>query len=249
MRDGDLMNRLQTGIPGFDSLIEGGLPEGTTTLLSGPTGSGKTVFGLQFLYNGAIQYDEPGIYITLETRPDELRLEADQFGWNLLEIEEKGKLIIIDAASSKAQLPTSEKYALKRGFDMEALAEMIYSAIETSKAKRLVLDSIAGLMLRFNEPSEVRRELYRISSLLNELKITSLLIGEADESGHQNSMGVEQFVTQGFVTLRISEVNERLERSLLIRKMRFTSHSMDRHRLDIDKSGIKVRKPKAKSPN
>ena len=239
------MNRLQTGISGFDTLIEGGIPEGTTTLLSGPTGSGKTVFGLQYLYNGAIQFDEPGIYVTLETRPNDLRMEALQFGWDFSELENKGHLTIIDAASSKAQLPTSEKFALKRGFDMEALAEIIYSAIESTKAKRLVLDSISGLMLRFSEPSEVRRELYRISSLLNELKVTSIFIGETDDSGNQSRVGVEQFVTQGFVAFSISEINDHLERGLLVRKMRFTSHSMKKHGFEIGKSGIKITKTRS----
>jgi len=236
------MNRLQTGITGFDALIEGGFPEGTTTLLSGPTGSGKTIFGIQYLYNGATQFDEAGIFITLETRPSDLRLEALQFGWDLSALEKNGKLAIIDAASSKAQLPTSEKFALKRGFDMETLAEMIYNAIEATKAKRLVLDSISGLMLRFSESSEVRRELYRINALLNELKVTSLFIGEADDSGNQSSIGVEQFVTQGFVTFSISEIDEQLERHLFIRKMRFTSHSMKKHGYEIGKSGLKVLK-------
>ncbi|MFW9932272.1 MAG: ATPase domain-containing protein [Candidatus Thorarchaeota archaeon] len=241
------MDRLQTGISGFDSLIEGGLPRGTTTLISGPTGAGKTIFALQYLYNGATQFDESGIYVTLETRPNDLRQEALQFGWNFSELEKKGKLSIIDAASSKAQLPTSETYALKRGFDMEALAEIIYNAVETSKAKRLVLDSISGLMLRFGEIAEIRRELYRISSFLNELKVTSLFIGETDDSGLHSRIGVEQFITQGFVAFSISEVDDLLERSLLIRKMRFTSHSMKRHGFEIGKAGIKVSKTSAKT--
>ena len=239
------MNRHSTGISGFDALIEGGLPEGTTTLLTGPTGSGKTLFGIQYLHNGVVKYDESGIFVTLETRPDDLRLEASQFGYDLSKIEEDGRLTIVDAASSRAQLPTSERYALKRGFDMDSLAEMIYDVIESTKAKRLVLDSIAGLMLRFNEPSEVRRELYRLSALLNELKVTSIFIGEM--IGANTDIGVEKFVTQGLVTLDISETNDELERHLLVRKMRFTSHSMKRHGFTISKSGIKVRKAKAKS--
>jgi len=239
------MNRLRTGIVGFDTLIEGGFAEGTTTLLTGPTGSGKTLFGIQYLFNGATEYDEPGIFVTLETRPNDLRFEASQFGWDLSELEEAGRLTIIDAASSRAQLPTSEKYALKRGFDMDSLAEMIYDVIESSKAKRLVLDSIAGLMLRFNEPSEVRRELYRISSLLNEIKVTSIFIGEMISD--RADIGVAKFITQGLITFGFTEVNGRLERDLLVRKMRFTAHSLKRHDFVIGNSGIKVLKKKATS--
>ncbi len=132
------MNKLRTGIPGLDDLIGGGIPEGSTTLISGRSGSGKTIFGIQYLYNGASEHDEPGILVTLEVRPNDLRAEALQFGWDLSELEKAGKITIIDAASSKAGLPTSEKFALKRGFDMEALAETIYGAIEETKAKRLI---------------------------------------------------------------------------------------------------------------
>ena len=130
------MKRLCTGVTGFDSLIEGGLPEGTTTLITGPTGSGKTLFGLQYILNGASEHDEPGIYITLETRPADLRLEALQFGWDIADLEKQEHITIIDAASSKAQLPTSEKYALLRGFDMDTLAEMIYD-FDSSRAGKI----------------------------------------------------------------------------------------------------------------
>ena len=240
------MNKLQTGILGLDDLIGGGIPEGSTTLLSGRSGSGKTIFGLQYLYHGAAQFDEPGILVTLEARPNDLRAEALQFGWDLKELESKGKLAIIDAASSKAGLPTSEQFALKRGFDMEALAETIYNAIEEIKAKRLVLDGIAGLTLRFNEPSEVRRELYRISALLNELRVTSLFIGEVDDPTTQSRSGVEQFIAQGLITLNLHENDGGLERDLLIWKMRLTSHSMKRHPYIISDKGIQVKKTTAK---
>ncbi len=235
------MNKLRTGIPGLDDLLDGGIPEGSTTLLSGRSGSGKTIFGMQYLYNGASQYDEPGILVTLEARPNDLRAEALQFGWDLSDLEKADKLTIIDAASSKAGLPTSEKFALKRGFDMEALAEAIYNAIEDTKAKRLVLDSISGLTLRFNEPSEVRRELYRISALLNELKVTSLFIGEVDNPSTQSRTGVEQFVAQGFITLNLRENDGGIDRDLLIWKMRLTPHSMKKHPYVIGDKGIQVK--------
>ncbi|MDF1538011.1 MAG: ATPase domain-containing protein [Candidatus Thorarchaeota archaeon] len=243
------MNKLRTGIPGLDDLLGGGIPAGSTTLLSGRSGSGKTIFGMQYLYNGASQHDEPGILVTLEARPNDLRAEALQFGWNLSDLEKSGKLTIIDAASSKAGLPTSEKFALKRGFDMEALAETIYNAIEETKAKRLVLDSISGLTLRFSEPSEVRRELYRISALLNELNITSLFIGEIDDSSTQSRAGVEQFIAQGLITLNLRENDGGLDRDLLIWKMRLTSHSMKKHPYVIDDKGIQVKKTQTKKKN
>lgn len=234
------MTRAKTGITGLDDLIGGGIIEGSTVLLSGQSGSGKTVFGLQFLYNGITKYNEPGVFVTLETRPDDLRSEAAQFGWNLNDLEHNNALTIIDAASGKAGLPTSEKYALRRGFDMSTLAEEIYRAIDETKAKRLVIDCISGLGIRFSEPSEVRTELFRISALLRELKVTSLFISEIIEPDSQSRAGVEQFVTQGLITLNLSEANGALKRDLLVWKMKQTTHSLKKHSFKIGKSGIEV---------
>jgi KaiC/GvpD/RAD55 family RecA-like ATPase len=241
------MTRTKTGITGLDELIGGGLVEGSTVLLSGQSGSGKTIFGLQFLYNGVTKYNEPGVYVTLETRPNELREEATQFGWDLQELEQKNALIIIDAASGKAGLPTSQKYALRRGFDMSTLAEEIYRAIDETKAKRLVIDCISGLGIRFNEPSEVRTELFRISALLRELKVTSLFISEIIEPDSQSRAGVEQFITQGLITLNLSETNGTLKRNLLVWKLKQTPHSLKKHPFKIGKSGIEVSSKKKSS--
>ncbi len=234
------MTRTKTGITELDELIGGGIIEGSTVLVSGQSGSGKTIFGLQFLYNGITKFNEPGVFVTLETRPNELRSEAAQFGWNLHELEQKNALTIIDAASGKAGLPTSERYALRRGFDMSTLAEEIYRAIAETKAKRLVIDCISGLGIRFSEPSEVRNELFRISALLQELKVTSLFISEIIEPDSQSRAGVEQFVTQGLITLNLSEVNGTLKRDLLVWKMKQTPHSLKKHPFRIGKSGIEI---------
>ena len=241
------MTRAKTGITGLDELIGGGIIEGSTVLLSGQSGSGKTVFGLQFLYNGITKYNEPGVFVTLETRPNELRTEASQFGWDLGILEQENALTIIDAASGKAGLPTSEKYALRRGFDMSTLAEEIYRAIDETKAKRLVIDCISGLGIRFSEPSEVRNELFRISALLQELKVTSLFISEIIEPDSQSRAGVEQFVTQGLITLNLCETNGALKRNLLVWKMKQTSHSLKKHSFKIGRSGIEIATKKKSS--
>jgi KaiC/GvpD/RAD55 family RecA-like ATPase len=183
--------------------------------------------------------------VTLETRPNDLRLEAKQFGWDLEELEKKKEIIIVDAASSKAGLPTSEKYAIRRGFDVSTLAEEIYRAVEDSKAKRLVIDCISALGMKFNEPSEVRSELFRISALLQELKVTSLLMSETINPDAHSRAGVEQFVTQGLISLNLFEVNGTLKRDLLIWKMRQTSHSLKKHTFTIGKKGIEIKARKS----
>lgn len=244
------MTKTRTGIQGLDELIGGGFVEGSTILLSGCTGTGKTIFGLQFLYSGAKRFGEPGIFVTLETRPKELRTEALQFGWDLQDLEDQKKVVIIDAASSKAGLPTSEKHTLRRGFDMSGLAEEVYRAVEEIDARRLVIDSLSGLGIRFSEPSEVRNELFRIGALLGELNVTSLFIGEVNDPSALSRAGVEQFVVQGLIVLSLSEVEGVLQRDLLIWKMRQTTHSMKKHPLIIAEKGIEidVSRPERKNP-
>jgi KaiC/GvpD/RAD55 family RecA-like ATPase len=234
------LDRVQTGIPGLDELLEGGFVRGSTTLLSGRSGSGKTIFGLQFLCHGITKCDESGIFVSLETRPKELRKEAFRLGWDLKALEQSGKLILIDAASNKAGLATSEKFALKRGFDTATLAEAIYEAIQSITAQRVVIDSLSGLSIRYSEPSDVRNAVFTISSLLSELGVTSILIGETNKPLEQSRAGVEQFLTQGLIELNLVEDETGLTRDLLIWKMLQTSHSLKRHKFKIDDSGISL---------
>ncbi|MBS3793406.1 MAG: AAA family ATPase [Candidatus Thorarchaeota archaeon] len=234
------MKRVKTGIPGLDSLVEGGLVGGSSVLLSGPAGSGKTVFGLQFLCTGASTYDEPGVFVTLESRPDELRAEALQFNWDIEKLEQEKAFVLIDAASSKAGLPTSENHALRRGFDLSALAQEIYDAVEEVRANRVVIDSLSALNIDFDETSNVRKEIYKLSALLRELGVTSVLVCDTVSPNTLSRIGVEEFVTQGLILLGLDVANDKLNRNLLIWKMRRTAHSMKKHRFVISENGIKV---------
>jgi len=234
------MKRVKTGIPGLDSLVEGGLVEGSSVLLSGPAGSGKTVFGLQFLCTGARTYDEPGVFVTLESRPDELRAEALQFNWDIEKLEQEKAFVLIDAASSKAGLPTSENHALRRGFDLSTLAQEIYDAVEEVRANRVVIDSLSALNIDFDETSNVRKEIFKLSALLRELGVTSILVCDTVSPNTLSRTGVEEFVTQGLILLDFGVANDKLNRNLLIWKMRRTAHSMKKHRFVISENGIKV---------
>lgn len=193
------MKRVKTGIPGFDNLIEGGLIEGSSILLSGPAGSGKTIFALQFLCSGARDYEEPGVFVTLESRPDELRAEALRFNWDIGVLEQNENFALIDAASSKAGLPTSENHALRRGFDLNTLAQEIYDAVEEMRANRVVIDSLSALNINFGESSNIRNDIYKLSALLRQLGVTSILVCDTTPPNAFSRTGVEEFVTQGLI--------------------------------------------------
>jgi KaiC/GvpD/RAD55 family RecA-like ATPase len=112
------IQRVPTGIPGFDELCSGGILRNRSYLLSGTAGAGKTIFGLQYLYNGITKYGENGIYIATEERPEQVRENVKQFGWDFEALEEEGKLAILDACSTKIGIPSHEKYVDVRPFDM-----------------------------------------------------------------------------------------------------------------------------------
>ncbi|MHA1916808.1 MAG: ATPase domain-containing protein [Candidatus Ranarchaeia archaeon] len=235
-----MSKRVKTSIPGLDGILHGGFIQGHNVLLSGSAGSGKTIFSLQFIINGATLNDEPGIFVTLEERPKEIRAEAKQFGWDLKELEEQKKLIIIDAASSKAGLPTGEKYALRRGFDINILAQEIYRASKEINASRIAIDSISALGIRLDETSTVRNAIFKLSSLLRELNCTSVMTSEMTGEFNYSRYGVEEFIAQGLILLDLSEEGGELKRTLLVRKMRGTSHSLKRFGFEICENGIAI---------
>ncbi|MHA1751271.1 MAG: ATPase domain-containing protein [Candidatus Helarchaeota archaeon] len=234
------VERINSGIDGLDEILGGGLLRGTCILVAGGTGTGKTIFSMEFLVKGAIEFNEPGILVTLEERPDELRREALNFGWDLRKLENENKFAIVDAASSKAGLPTNEKYALHRGFDVNTLAQEIYRASKELNAKRIVIDSISGLEVQYEGESSLRAAIFRLSALLREINCTSLMTCEMIGPDNYTRFRIEEFITQGVIQLDLREESAELRRSILVRKMRGTSHSLKRYPFEISDKGLIV---------
>ena len=90
----ETMDRTPTGITGLDDMLEGGLQKGGVYLLAGDTGGGKTIFSSQYLYVGAVKYEEPGVMISLEERSEDIRKNLTKFGWNFAKLEEYGKIVV-----------------------------------------------------------------------------------------------------------------------------------------------------------
>ena len=150
-----------TGIEGVDELLEGlGIPRGYAVLVLGGPGSGKTSFGFQFLINGVLKYEEPGVFVSLDEDPNQLRWNAARMGLELEPLEKEGKLSIIDATvvrfvSKDVSVGASSISVSKGEFAMASVLEMINRKIIETGAKRLVIDSLASLILRF--PNEIER--------------------------------------------------------------------------------------------
>ncbi|OKY78524.1 MAG: KaiC family ATPase implicated in signal transduction [Candidatus Methanohalarchaeum thermophilum] len=233
-------DRVPTGIEGFDDLCAGGLLKGRSYLLSGNAGAGKSIFATQFLYNGAKKYDEPGIYVTTEETPTNIRENMKNFGVDLKELEEENKLAIVDASAAKIGIPSDEKYVEVQPFDMQSLINKIIDIQEEIGAERCIIDSTTSLAFSIEENSDLRIELLKLSSTLGVLGLTSLMIAEVSDSNEISRYGIEEFVTEGVIRLYYQKKEGIRVRSVEIYKMRGSDHSKKIHPFEITEKGIKV---------
>jgi len=262
------LQRMQSGIPGFDQIVGGGLIRDRVYLLTGPAGAGKTIFSSQFLYNGLTKYGENGVYVVLEETPQQLRENVyNSFSWDLRSLEESGNLIILDAISSRLGLGSDEPYVVPRPFTLEALLYEIQTAIQTTRARRVVIDSLDAMSLELTQV-DLRSLIQRLTMILKSFGCTTLLVsGQADTTtGHTGRKAVEEYVVDGMIRLHHSleesisgetllEQNamhgNSLEedsfsmkmraRKVEIPKMRGTSHSHYLHPFLIGETGIEVK--------
>ncbi|WP_297497566.1 ATPase domain-containing protein [Thermococcus sp.] len=236
------VERIRSGIPGFDGLIEGGFPKGTTVLVTGPTGSGKTTFGVQFVYKGAELYNEPGVIVTMEERAQDLRREMKSFGWDIEKYEKEGLIAIVDGVSAVVGLPSEEQYVLEGNINAEDFLRYIYRVVKAINAERLLVDSIPSIAFRLRKEDEIREVLLQLNTILLEMGITSILTTEAPDPAHGriSRYGVEEYISRGVVLLDFIEKEVELKRYLLIRKMRETKHSMKKYPFEITSEGIVV---------
>jgi circadian clock protein KaiC len=244
------MERVKTGIEGLDQALHGGIPKGNVILLSGSAGTGKTLICLSFIYHGATKFNEPGIYISTDQTPEELRLQAKNFGWDLEALEKKNMLRLyhVDVTSEK---------------DMQYLKKLGKVAKEI-KAKRIVLDSLTTVT-EFLTPFEIRKGmklfetleaispvpmteaivaknvLMKIINYLKSTGCTCLVTSELPEEGNWLSRDTcSEFLADGVITLRPFKY-ARSDIDLLVVKLRYGSHSKDLHKIYITEKGVEVK--------
>jgi len=232
------LERVESGIPGLDELLKGGIPRRNVALLSGGPGTGKSIFGQQFLYHGLLK-KQPGILVALEEHPVQIRINMAQFGWDVRKFENEGLFAIVDAFTAGiGEAAKHEKYVVRTIDDVQALIEVLRKAVKDLGAERVVVDSVTTLYM--TKPVIARSTVMLLKRVLSGLGCTSILVSQVSvtERGF-GGPGVEH-VADGIIRLDLDEVNGRLYRSLLIYKMRGTAHSMNRHPFDITDKGIVV---------
>jgi KaiC/GvpD/RAD55 family RecA-like ATPase len=232
--------RVTSGIPGLDELIEGGFPRNRSILVSGGTGTGKTIFGLQFLVEGA-KRGEAGVLVAVDEKPRHVIEDALRFGWDLAGASEKKLLSVLDAS------PYFTARHGTNGLDARQVASDLAQQVRGISAMRLVIDSLTSLIPHETPDLRVYDFLRSfLFSLEDNLGCTMLLTARTFPG--DDSPGVRrtaELLTSGIVDLKIGPVGEpMLGRSLLIQKMRGTRIELVERRFDIlDDRGIVLSQP------
>jgi len=214
------IEKLETGIAGFDFISNGGLPKSRVTLISGSAGSAKTIFAAQFLVEGIRQAGEGGVFITLEESPEDIRKNMAGFGWDIEGWERDDKWAFVDAS-----FQPGEEMTVTGSYDFGALLARIEHAVLKVDAKRVVIDSMGAIFTRIADAITVRHELFRITQALKRMDVTAVLTAEcAEDYGEISRYGVEEFVADNVMILRNVLEEEKRRRTIEILKFRGTSH-------------------------
>jgi KaiC/GvpD/RAD55 family RecA-like ATPase len=221
-----MANRIRTGIPGFDEIINGGFIPRSVNLLSGGAGTGKTIFALQYLFNGARMFNERCMYISFEEDIDEVKSDVEEFGFNFDEVSELVKFIYIAPYGLTSFLP--------------ALQE----ELTNFSPQRIVIDSLSSLASVTENSFERRKEIFQLIKVLKAMNCTAILTSENPGDGHSSlsRFGVEEFLCDSLILINLENLGGDYSRSMIVRKMRKTKHSEDVHPMEISETGIKIHK-------
>jgi circadian clock protein KaiC len=231
--DHNQLHKCPTGIKGFDEITEGGLPRNRVTLICGSTGSGKTLLGIDFLINGAIHYNEPGIFMSFEETEDELYKNVASLNLDLQGLVSQNKIVL-------EYVLLDRKDIQERGdFNLEGLFIRLELAIDSIGAKRVVLDSIDSLFAGLTDAGILRLEIKRLFRWLKEKQVTAIITGELGE-GSYTRHGLEEYISDCIILLD-NRVREQIStRRIRVIKYRGSNHGTNEYPFVIDKDGLSV---------
>jgi circadian clock protein KaiC len=224
--------RKPTGIADFDKLVQGGLIEGSTNLIAGTAGSGKTIFAMEYLIKGIEKCGEAGMYLTFEERKESLYEDMYEFGWDLAKLEREGKFVFL------RYKPAQIMNIINEG------GGVIETIIHESKIKRLVIDSITSFTLLYKDELAKKEAALALFELIAKWGVTCLLTSE-DESPYEKTIVASlEFEVDGIILAYHIKRKGVRTRALEIVKMRGTNHSQSTMQLEISKDGIRIRADK-----
>ncbi len=217
------MERIKTGIKGFDDLVEGGIPKGSSVLLTGPCGAGKLFFASEYLYNS----NEPSLFYTFEKDTNYLKDALSLFDWDL---EERIK-------SKQFTVVTSELY------QFETFLSDLEDNIDKLSASRVVLDSLTIIGQFFDSPYKMRKGLIEMRNMIKNTGATAIMITETpDNTDKLSAFGSEEFVLDGVIQMHLMRKESEVIRGVSVRKMIGTRIDPAIHPYELTKKGMKIHK-------
>jgi circadian clock protein KaiC len=228
------LSKAATGIQGLDEITLGGLPRGRPTLISGGAGSGKTMFGLEFLVRGATQFNEPGVFMSFEESIPDLTKNAASLGFDLARLAADKKLFLDHVLITRSEISESGEY------DLDGLFIRIADAVQRVGARRVVLDTIESLFSELPNPGILRAEIRRLFGWLKEKGLTTVITAERDRPDRLTRHGIEEFVSDCVIVLDHRTREEISTRRLRIVKYRGSTHGTNEYPFLIDEQGISV---------
>jgi circadian clock protein KaiC len=221
--------RVKTGIVGLDKMLSGGLLEGSTTLVRGAPGTGKTTLGMQFLYSGITDEDERGLLVSFEEFPFSLHRDALSLGWDLRKLEKGEKLRLIF---------TSPRIFLA---SLQSPESPLDRTIQEWDVRRVVLDSISHFTRMTRDPKELREIYNRVINGLKREGITSILTSEDSGTGlSTEEKGRLSFIVDNIILTRYVEIDSAMQRAILVLKTRGSNHAKEIRPFELREGGIVV---------
>jgi len=222
-----------TGIRGLDEITLGGLPRGRPTLVCGRAGCGKTLFAVEFLVHGAIDYDDPGVFIAFEETEEDLTKNVASLGYDLADLSRRKKLTIDYIRVERSEIEETGEY------DLEGLFVRLGHAIDSIGAKRVVLDTIEAIFSGFQNTNILRAELRRLFRWLKDKGVTAVITAEQGD-GTLTRHGLEEYVSDCVILLDHRVRDQISTRRLRVVKYRGSSHGTNEYPFLIDEQGISV---------
>lgn len=225
--------KTKTGISGFDSITNGGLPTGRPTLVCGSAGCGKSLFATEFLIRGALYHNEPGVLMTFEETAEDIAKNVASLGFDVEKLVADKKLVIDHVRVERAEIDENGEY------DLEGIFIRLDYAIKSVGAKRVVLDTIETLFSGLSNEGILRAELRRLFGWLKERNMTTIITGERGD-GQLTRQGLEEYVSDCVVLL-----DHRVEQGVSTRRLRVVKyrgalHGTNEYPFLIDETGITV---------
>jgi circadian clock protein KaiC len=222
-----------TGIKGFDEITEGGLPQNGITLVSGNAGSGKTLFGIDFLIKGVTNYKEPGVLMSFEESEDELYKDVASLNMDLPGLVKNKKIVLEHVILERKDIQETD-------FNLEGIFVRLEEAIDSIGAKRVVLDSLESLFAGITDIGILRLEIKRLFRWLKEKKVTGIVTGETGQNDAYTRHGLEEYISDCIILLD-NRVREQIAtRRIRVIKYRGSSHGTSEYPFVIDDEGLSV---------